>query len=305
MVGAQRLESVTYRVEDPEATVEFCTEIMGLVELDLDGDGRYLGCGLDPKHDIVVKEGDTSLESMTFRVTDEEFDEHVGSLEEHGVDTERRTEPGHERGVYFELPHSGITTGLVVVEDKRYHHSAGATHFLDSTAPISTQRSEIAPLDLDHIGIISPDIEADSRWLVDVLDFFISDAKTTDGEWDNGFLRYGTHHHDISVFALDPENTHHHLAWAMSDMSQMKLFADRLAQNGDQLELAFTKHGPGANISIYFREPNGIRFEYATEVSTLDADTPQGIYEGSRRAPEEGISLWGGLERPESFREGV
>ena len=305
MVGAPRIESVAYRVDDLAATVEFCTEVMGLIELEREGGTVYLGCGLDPKHDLALTEGPTALERVAFRMTDDEFDRHLEALEDHGVDYERRSDRDHGRGVYFELPSSGTTMGLVVVEDSRYIHSAGATHFLDSTAPIAEERVEFAPLDLDHIGLVAPDIEAEADWLVDVLGFTVSDAKTTDGEWDNGFIRYGAHHHDISVFSLDPQYTHHHLAWSMADISHSKLFADRQAQYGHQLELGFVKHGPGANISIYFREPSGIRFEYATELSTVDPDTPPGIYDSSRRGAEEGISLWGGTPRPPTFGEGI
>lgn len=108
----------------------------------------------------------------------------------------------------------------------------GASEFLDSTAPLSTDRAAIAPTGIDHV------------------------------------------------------------AWTTPDTFQMELLTDRLAQHNHQLSKPFTKHGPGANVDIYFHDPSGHRFEYNTGMATLESDCPEGIYRRSER--EGGSSLWGG-----------
>lgn len=302
-MGVQRIEYTTLGTTDLQASVEFCTDVMGLVEIDRNDELVYLGCGFDANFDLALTEGETGIRRMGFRMTDDEFDALSDRLGTAGVETTDWVGPGHDRGTYFRLPNSGITTGIVSVKDSRYHHSADATHFLNSTGPVHPDRSPIAPVNLDHIGMISPYIEGDARFLASNLDFKVSDVKTSqDGEWQNAFIRYGNHHHDISLFDRDPQYTLHHLAWTMPDMNQMKLFADRMAQHDHQLELGFVRHGPGGNISIYFQEPGGNRFEFATELSTVDDDTPEGFYESGARS--EGISLWGGIHPPETFEKG-
>ena len=302
MVGAEQIECATLRVEDRKGAVDFYTDVMGLVELENDGTRAYLGCGLDENYDLAVREGGTGVQSFALRVREDEVDRYVDQLDERGIETETRSGPGHETGVYFELPSSGIELGLVVVEDHRYHHTADATHFLDSTAPVADGRLPTTPLDLDHIGIIVPDVEAEVRFLEDALDFRLSDVKTGNDGWQQAFVRRGDHYHDIALFARDPQYTLHHLAWQMVDVNTMKLFADRLANHGGALELGFLRHGPGASISIYFQEPGGNRFEYSTEQPTVDEDTVSGFYDGSGRT--EGVSLWGGTIKPDTFDEG-
>lgn len=292
MGAVQKLECVELRVADVERALEFYTEIMGLVEMDRDGGVAYLGCGLDARYDLAIREGDPGLESFAMRVTAEECQQYADRLEERDVETRERTGPGHERGVYFDLPVSGARIGLVAVSDSRYQHSAEASAFLDSAAPVATDRAAIAPTDVDHVALASPDVEREARFLERALDFRVSDAQVRDGEWRNAFVRLGLHHHDVALFAGDASESPDHVAWAATDVSQMEQFADKLAQNGYQLSKPFTKHGPGANVAVYFHDPSGHRFEYNTGMATLEPDCPEGIYERSDR--KGGSSLWGG-----------
>lgn len=292
MGAVQKLECVALRVEDRDEAIEFYTDVMGLVEMDHDDGVTYLGCGLDTRYDLAIRKGDPGLDRFAMRVTDDEFDDIVQNLDEHDIETRQRAGPGHERGVYFDLPESGMTIGLVVVEDNRYQHSAEASGFLNSTAPVSTDRAAIAPTDIDHVAIVCPDVEREARFLEEVANFRVSDAQIKDDSWRNAFVRLGLHHHDIALFSGEPADNPDHVAWATPDVFQMELFADRLAQHDYQLSKPFTKHGPGANVAIYFHEPSGHRFEYNTGMATLEPDCPEGIYQRSER--KGGSSLWGG-----------
>ena len=292
MGAVQRLETAEIRVEDAAASIDFYTDVMGLVEMGGDDGVTYLGCGMDARWDLAVREGDPGVDRFAMRVSDEEFDRHEATLEEHGVDVRERTGPGQERGLYFDLPVCGATIGIVTVEDSRYQHTAEASGFLDSTAPTSPDRAAIAPLDIDHIAIRSPDIEREARFLEEVIDFRVSDAQVEGGSWRNAFIRRGLHHHDISLFRGDDDVKLDHVAWEAYDISHMKMFADKMAQLDYQLSQPITKHGPGSNVAIYFYEPGGIRFEYNTDMATVEPDAPEGIYE--RETRKGGKSLWGG-----------
>lgn len=292
MGAVQRTEAVDIRIENVAAAIEFYTSVMGLVEIERSGDTTYLGCGMDPNYDLAVREGPPGVDRFAIRVTDREYDRHVAALEAADVDTRTHTGPGHERGVFFDLPASGVSMGFVVVADTRYHHSGETSAFLPSTAPVSTDRSGIAPTDLDHVAIVSPDVEAEARFLEETVDFRVSDAQVDGAAWGNAFVRYGVHHHDIAMFAGDTTDRLDHVAWAATDIGHMKLVADRLAQRGHQLSKPITKHGPGANVAMYFTEPGGTRFEYNTDMATVAPDAPEGLYERDDR--KGGSSVWGG-----------
>lgn len=291
MGAVQRTEAVTVRVPDPAAAVSFYTDVMGLVEIAREGSTTYLGCGMDENFDLAVVEGEPGVERFAVRVTAEEFERHQDRLDREGIDHERRTDPGHDRGLYLDLPESGVTLGFVAVADTRYHHSGGTADFLDSTAPVDPDRAAIAPTDLDHVAVVSPDVEADVSFLEEVLDFRLSDAQVDEGEWRNAFVRYGLHHHDVALFAGDGPNRLDHVAWAATDVGHMTLFADKLAQRGHRLSKPFTKHGPGANVAFYFHEPGGHRFEYNAGMASVASDAPVGKYEREDRPG--GSSMWG------------
>lgn len=292
MGAVQKVECAEIRVGSPEKSIEFYTEVMGLVEMERSDGTTYLGCGMDTRYDLAVREGPPGLDRFGMRVTDEEFEQYAESLRSNSVETYERTGPGHQRGLYFDLPVSGSTIGLVVVEDTRYQHSAEASGFMASTAPVAPDRLAIAPTDIDHVALVSPDIEREARFLEKVIGFRVSDAKVTKGEWDNAFIRFGLHHHDISLFSGAAENKLDHVAWAANDLGHMQLFADKLAQHAYQLSQPITKHGPGANVAMYFYEPGTHRFELNTGMATVEPDAPEGIYEAETR--KGGKSLWGG-----------
>lgn len=292
MGAVQRTESVALRVENADEAVDFYRDVLGLVEIEADEGVTYLGCGLDTNFDLAVREGSPGVDRVAIRVTEGEFERHVDSLADSGVDVRERAAPGHERGAYFDLPVCGVTLGLVVVADTRYHHSGETAAFLDSTAPTSPDRGGLAPTDLDHVAFTSADVEADARFLEEAVGLRLSDVQVDGGAWRTAFLRYGLHHHDVSLFAGDGGDRLDHVAWAATDVSHMQSVADRLAQHGHQLSKPFTKHGPGGNVAVYFTEPGGHRFEYNADMATVAPDAPTGRYERSER--KGGSSVWGG-----------
>jgi catechol 2,3-dioxygenase len=127
-----------------------------------------------------------------------------------------------------------------------------------------------------------------------VLGFKISDV-ALDGpdKWVFAFTRWGNHHHDVAVLK-DPsvERTGlFHTAWAMTDLTHMKQLVDVLTREGHEVEIGFTRHVLGNNISLYFRDPAGNQVELTTEVATLDDDTPTSFHD---EHPDVISTLWPG-----------
>jgi catechol 2,3-dioxygenase len=290
----EKLEYTHLRVRDVDAAVTFYTDVLGLTEYRREGDTVYLGCGLNPRYDLAVSPGGTGLDHFAIRVTAEEFERHVERLEAAGVETERRDDAveGMDAVLRFSLP-SGVPMEVVVVgEDERYDHVTETGH---------EQRRIRGPVAPDHINVITEDAERDTRFLVDHLDFRISEIQKSDGDWKLVHARYGDKHHDVAIEEMEMEGWGlHHLAWRTEDVSHMKTLIDAIARSGNEIELGLSRHVSGNNLFTYFWTPGGNRFELSTEMATLHEDTETTVHE-SRIIPP---TAWGGIEAPESFGTG-
>jgi catechol 2,3-dioxygenase len=73
-----------------------------------------------------------------------------------------------------------------------------------------------------------------------------------------------------------------------------------MAGAGHEIEVGVSRHAVGSNIFAYFRAPDGNRIELSTEMATLDDATETRVNEPD----DDTLTAWGGVEAPESFREG-
>lgn len=299
MPSVSKAEHVTLRVENLADAVTFHTDVLGLVEITREDGTVYLGCGLDSNYDLAIKEGGTGVEHFAVQVARAKIPELEERLQEKGVTTERTDgeEPGQELGVRFNLP-SGLTMEFVAVEDN--------DPWL-KTDPAYPERGAHAPLDLDHHHVKSTDVKADSELLQDVADFKIPEIiKPPNGsDWIISFMRYGDFHHDLGFNSTDdPDVTLHHIGFEADSVDHLKQLIDTIAAAGLEFEMAMNRHVVGHNVFAYFWEPGGNRFEISTEMQTLDDDSPTEII---TLDPEQGgpdLFAWGGMEIPDSFRDG-
>lgn len=290
----QTYEHAEIRVRDLGAALDFYMGVMGLHELAREDGVVYLGCGYDENYDLAVTNGGTGLAHFGVRVDDEEaLERYAARLADAGLATHRRdgAEPGQERAIRFEVP-GGLQMELVLVADNRY---------LETYRPARTPRG-IAPLDGDHVNVMSTDVKGLSEFFRDVLDFKWSDVIVMeDGHWAASWVRMSGSHHDVGVFGTDDASvTLHHLAWTFSSFDHMKNAADMLAAAGLRLELGMSRHPVGANLYAYFWEPGGNRFEFTCEGAVLDPRTPPRFWEGFKDT----LDAWGDPIVPETFRKG-
>ena len=295
MPAAQKVEHVQMGVRDLEEALQFYTEAMGLTELARSEGIVYIGAGRDGNYDMAVTEDDTGIDHFAIRVSNSDtIETYETRLSEHDVSTERAdgAEPSQEHGLRFALP-SGIHMELVTVEDVDYQHS-------DEIAVPG--RGGVAPLDLDHLTYLTPDLRTDAEFLRDHLDFKITEVIGTDENWEGAFTRRGDFHHDVALFTPPETDADHvglhHVGWKMANIEHMKLFIDSIAQAGVGLEFGIGRHYGGDGIYAYFQEPGGNRFELAAEMATIDVDTTR------YTDPDEYISAWGDVLVPESFDAG-
>jgi catechol 2,3-dioxygenase len=302
MTGTQRLEHAVLAVPDVERAVAFYTDVMGLARVEGPNDRSdrsdrsitWLGCGLDERADLGLVAGGTGLEHAAIRVDDADaLAARRGALAEAGIETSETLadDPAYEGGVRFALP-GGVELEFLSVADKAYRRVT------DPAAP----RGGVAPLDMDHVTLMTDAIEADLDVLkaigFRVSEVHLLDETTTRFAW----TRYGTQHHDVALVNTDnPDYTLHHLAFAFASVDHMKSLLDRFAGADHELEVGVNRHAVGSNVFAYFQAPDGNRIELSTEMATLDDSTPTRVNDPEVNT----LTAWGGVSAPETFKDGT
>lgn len=294
MTGTQRIEHAVLRVPDVVRAVEFYAEAMGLAVLEQAPDRAFLGCGLDGRFDLGLVEGGTGVEHFAIRVEDDaQLTDVAASLERTDALDDHTEAPDEavEASVTGSLP-SGIGVEFVTVPDRGYRR----------VNEPAADRAGIAPHDLDHITLMTDRIKEDVGFVED-LGFSVSEIHELDGgDWRFAWTRFGQQHHDIAFVNTDePAYTLHHLAFHFPSLDHIKTHIDHLASEGHRIEIGVNRHAVGSNVFAYFRAPDGNRIELSAEMATLDETTPTRV-----NPPEMNtLTAWGGVEAPETFKEGT
>lgn len=287
---AQRFEHVELKVKDLSKALHFYKEGLGLVEIAKENGIIYLGCGYDKNYDLAVSEGGTGVSHFAVRVDDEEELEHFyKKLKNQNVSVSRQngTEPGQEKGIRFQLP-SGIPMEFVLVSDNSYVNPA---------RPAYLRNTASAPLNIDHINLMTTDVKKETDFFREVLEFKISDIVDPEmnGNYMMTFMRFRNYHHDVATtITKNPADTLHHLAWTMSNIEHIKVACDVLSQFEIDVELGPGRHPIGPNLYAYYLEPGGNRFEYVAEQANLDPASPTQTW----RSMADTLESWSKLRKP-------
>lgn len=128
---------------------------------------------------------------------------------------------------------------------------AGA-HFHDNRQPLPG----VAPLKLGHVACHAPDPAATAGFYAERLGFRVSD-------WIEDrfvFLRCSHEHHTVN-FTRGPDARMHHLAFELRDAAHMHRACDILGGQKATVLWGPVRHGPGHNVAMYHRDPDGNAIE--------------------------------------------
>jgi catechol 2,3-dioxygenase-like lactoylglutathione lyase family enzyme len=153
-------------------------------------------------------------------------------------------------------------------------------------ADIADQKDRVRKL--SHVVLNSGDVARSTDFFRDALGFRLSDSTN-----HMNFLRCSSDHHSIAV-AAEGSVTLNHTAWEMPSFDALMYGAGRLKENKYTVEWGIGRHGPGANIFVYFVEPDGYAIEYTAEVEQIDERTHKaGTAEEWQKTPIKRPDRWG------------
>src|SRR5256885_987826 len=140
-------------------------------------------------------------------------------------------------------------------------------------APPGEQVRGIVVSKLGHMALYAPDPDRTAKFYSDVLGFRDSDRI----EENFVFMRCGFEHHSIN-FARGADGRLHHIAFELRDAAHMHQACDLLGRRKIALLWGPVRHGPGHNVAIYHRNPDGYLVELFFDLDRM-VDEELGYFE--------------------------
>lgn len=262
--GVLRPGHLQLRVLDLEAAITHYTDVVGLIEMDRDDQGRvYLkGWTEVDKFSVVLVEADEpGADFMGFKVVDEAaLVQLERDLVAHGVEIEHL--PAGElkdcgRRIRFCSP-SGHRFELYA--DKQYTGKWG----IDNVNPEAWPRglAGMKAMRFDHCLFFGDQLDETLTLFVDVLGFFLTE-QVVDGQGSRlaQFLSLSTKAHDIAFIHYPEKGRLHHVSFLLDNWQEVLYAADLLSITDTSIDISPTRHGLTHGQTTYFFDPSGNRNE--------------------------------------------
>lgn len=277
MGGVTRVGHIALRVRDLDAAVDFQTGVLGLVESERRGRVAYLTCNERHHELILIESRRRGYDHIGLEVPDPEALEEVRSAAMRAggeaLGEVYEGEPGIDRAALVRGPTGhvyklfcGMQTGAVPPPGDR-------------------------PSRFEHASVKARNLGPTERFLGDGLGFSFSDRMGRTASW----WHCDADHHGMALI-FGPRQELSHYAWSVPDLNAIGRVADRLAARERKLVWGPSRHGPGNNLFIYFKDADGALVECCADLAAMP---PFGDYEPKRWPGGFGaINRWGGPPPP-------
>ena len=198
-----------------------------------------------------------------------------------GVDTEPADSPFFEAGSFrVGFPGSdGAPLLFGVPTDSSV--SAGADHGSDPGAGLSGR--------LQHVVFRTPNPEPLLAFLMDAVGFVLSDRVEDDEQaLTAGFVRSDPEHHSFAAFRAS-RAAFDHFALETDGWNDLRDWADHFAALRIPIWWGPGRHGPGNNLFLMIRDPDGNRIEISAEMEHMAFDAAHRVWPLEERT----LNLWG------------
>ena len=280
MIKAKRLRHTVVATSDIDRHVDYYQSVIGLGVVQRDGQRVCLGSDSDELTIVLERAADNHLEAIALELAPAcELGALQLSLLDLGIRSDIRSDsvPGVPRTLTFNDP------------DGRRIELFSEWQFCKAQEPIRG----LAVSKLGHVALRAPDPQRTAQFFQDVLGFRVSDRI----EENFIFMRCGIDHHSLN-FARGSDGSLHHLAFELRDAAHMHQACDLLGRSGIPILWGPVRHGPGHNVAIYHRSPDGYLVELYYGMDLL-VDEELGYFEPRpwHRDRPQRPKTWVGLPR--------
>lgn len=262
--GVMRPGHVQIRVLDMDEALKHYRDLLGLIEMGKDEQGRvYLrGWTEVDSFSIVLREADKpGTDFMGFKVLDEAtLDKLHQDLIDYGVAVEVIPEgelKGCGRRLRFVAP-TGHSFELYATKEQPGKHLIGHIN------PDAWPRGLIGmkATRFDHALFYGQDIDGTLDLFQKVLGFDLAEQVLD----ENGvriaqFLTVSIKAHDIAFIRHAEDNKMHHVSFLLESWEEVLRAADLISMTDTSLDIGPTRHGLTHGQTIYFFDPSGNRNE--------------------------------------------
>jgi catechol 2,3-dioxygenase-like lactoylglutathione lyase family enzyme len=260
MVKLRRIGHATFETPDLPRMINYYTEVMGLVLAEREKDRAFLATKVGQLAIELNKSDAERCATLSFEVApDSDFAVLARELKIDGITSELRNDsvPGMGPALIFR-DHKGTT--IAIFKDWNY---------LGKHLP----QHGVGPLKLGHVAWVVEDPQKAADFYAKVLGFRVSD-------WIDDwfvFLRCNADHHTVN-FVRGERIKMHHIAFELKDFIHLQSACDLFGQQNIPILWGPVRHGPGHNIAVYHRNPDGQMIELFCELDRM-LDEELGYFE--------------------------
>ncbi|QHE91517.1 bleomycin resistance protein [Pandoraea fibrosis] len=288
----KRLGYVALNVTNVERSARFYREIVGLTAGPVRGAGWASFRCSDRLHDLILFRGaQPGLKRLGWEMEDHEALVAVAkSLGEAGIAVSTVPEA--------ELALLGVGHAIRAIDPV-----TGATYeFYVGMAAADEPfvKSHTAIARLGHVVVGSPDREASERFMIDRLNFRVSDRIQDTVTFMRCFPN--PYHHSFGIGRASA-STFHHINFMVSSMDDIGIALNRLKRNDVPIVFGPGKHPPSESVFLYYLDPDGLTVEYSFGMEEFPEVAPR----EPRAMPLgiESVDYWGGTPQPGMGWKGV
>ena len=280
MIKARRIRHATVTTADLERQIDYFQSVVGLGVAQREAGRVLMSSDSEQLSLVLVQAGQASVPKLAFEVAPgSDFVGLQRALSDKGLKAELRSD---------DFP--GVAQSLVMTD-----HEGMQIELMENakTLPAKAPIAGLAVNKLGHVAMYTNDPQATSTFYGEVLGFRVSDWI----EENFVFMRCGFDHHTLN-FARGDRRRLHHIAFELRDAAHMHQACDLLGRKRIEILWGPVRHGPGHNVAIYHRNPDGQLVELFFDMDRM-ADEELGYYEPRpwHRDRPQVPKVWRGLPR--------
>jgi catechol 2,3-dioxygenase len=164
--------------------------------------------------------------------------------------------------------------------------------YLGGTRVIPASNGGLGPLPLDHITLMTSELDQVVEFLTTILGFSCTELlRGDDGVHFGAFLRTRDQHHDLALFRSPPDlgPLINHVAFRVGSIDDIRRACDIAAEEGWELDCSPGRHVAGNNLFLYIRDPSGNRTELSGDLAQIEVGAPTRVL----TTGEHRFDMWG------------